>query len=106
MSSAMRRACANVVAVPYFGAGSPAAFSTSPNAPRSSARSMASGGVPTIGTPASASRCASPSGVWPPSCTITPMTPGPPSADWASARKTSSTSSKVSGSKYSRSAVS
>ena len=78
--------------MPYFGAGNPAAASKSPKAPRSSARSIASGGVPTIGTPASARRCANPSGVWPPSCTMTPTTPPvpcPPPADCCSARKTS-----------------
>src|ERR1700731_4696800 len=45
-------------AVPCFGAGSPASASTRPNAPRSSARWIASGLVPAIGTPASLSRCA------------------------------------------------
>ena len=39
---------------------------------RSSARSMASGEVPRIGTPASSSGSASFSGVWPPNCTMTP----------------------------------
>ena len=39
---------------------------------RSSARSMASGEVPRIGTPASSSGRASLSGVWPPNCTMTP----------------------------------
>ena len=57
MSAAIRRACSKLVAVPNRGAGSPAVFSTSPNSPRSSARSIAFGLVPTIGTPASASRC-------------------------------------------------
>ena len=87
--------------MPCAGARSPARASSAPNAPRSSARSIDSGEVPTIGTPASLSRCASPSGVCPPSCTITPTTPGPPAArpDESSACKTSSTSSKVSGSK-------
>ena len=40
---------------------------------RSSARSMASGEVPRIGTPASSSALASFSGVWPPNCTMTPL---------------------------------
>ena len=86
--------------MPYFGAGSPAAASTSPNAPRSSARWIASGLVPTIGTPQSLSSCASRSGVWPPSCTMTPTSSPPPArADSCSAATTSSTSSTVSGSK-------
>ena len=42
------------------------------NAPRSSARSIASGLVPRIGMPADLSPLASPSAVWPPSCTMTP----------------------------------
>ena len=66
--------------------------------PRSSARSIASGEVPSSGTPAASSPAASLSGVWPPNCTITP-----------SGFSTSTifiTSSKVSGSKYSRSDVS
>ena len=57
--------------------------------------SMAAGLVPTIGTPASSKRCARPSGVWPPSWTMTPAS-GPASR---SAWTTSSTSSSVSGSK-------
>ncbi|SKU03846.1 Uncharacterised protein [Mycobacteroides abscessus subsp. abscessus] len=60
---------------------------------------MAAGLVPTTGTPASARRLANPSGVCPPSCTITPTTPGPPRPDSDSAWYTSSTSSNVSGSK-------
>src|SRR5664280_642669 len=64
------------MATPCRGAGRPAAASTFPNAPRSSARWMASGEVPNKGTPASLSRCARPSGVWPPSWTITPTTSG------------------------------
>ena len=50
------------IAVPCRGAGRPAAARTRPNAPRSSARWIASGGVPTMGTPASLRRCARPSG--------------------------------------------
>ncbi len=95
MRSAISRACSNDVAIPKAGAGSPALRSTSPNAPRSSARSMAAALVPTTGTPAAVSRAASPSGVWPPSCTITPTTVPDPCSAWI----TSSTSSKVSGSK-------
>ena len=88
--------------MPNAGAGRPAFRRTSPNAPRSSARSIAAALVPTTGTPAAVSRCARPSGVWPPSCTITPATV----PDARSACTTSSTSSSVSGSKYSRSEVS
>ena len=95
MRSAISRACSNDVAVPNAGAGSPAFRSTSPNAPRSSARSIAAADVPTMGTPAAVSRSASPSGVCPPSCTITPATV----PDACSACTTSSTSSNVSGSK-------
>ena len=58
--------------MPNAGAGRPAFRSTSPNAPRSSARSIAAAEVPTTGTPAAVRRSASASGVWPPSCTITP----------------------------------
>ena len=66
-------------AVPWRGAGSPASASTRPKAPRSSARWIASGEVPTIGTPSSLSAWASPSGVWPPSWTMTPaIGPGLP----------------------------
>ena len=72
-----------------------ASCSTRPNAPRSSARSIASGDVPTIGTPSALSALARPSGVCPPSCTMTPAI-GPA---WLSACTTSSTSSRVSGSK-------
>ena len=68
--AAIRWASGYDVAMPCFGAGSPASASTRPNAPRSSARWIASGGVPTIGTPASLSPCARPSGVWPPSWQI------------------------------------
>ena len=88
--------------MPYLGAVSPAFSSTRAKAARSSARWMASGEVPTTGTRAAARARASPSGVCPPSCTITPST-GPLAC---SARTTSSTSSKVSGSKYSRPEVS
>ena len=60
--------------------------------------SMLSGEVPMIGTPACSKGTASFSGVWPPNWTITPL-----------GRSVSTmfiTSSKVSGSKYSRSEVS
>ena len=88
--------------MPLRGASRPAPASTRPNAPRSSARWMACALVPTIGTPAAVSSAARPSGVCPPSCTITPAT-GP---EACSACTTSSTSSRVSGSKYSRPEVS
>jgi hypothetical protein len=55
-----------------------------------------------MGTPASSSACASFSGVCPPNCTITPSS----SPRDISMSQTSSTSSTVSGSKYSRSEVS
>src|SRR6478735_8407384 len=56
MPSAISLASGNVVAVPNFGAGRPASVSTRPNSPRSSARSMAAGLVPTMGTPAASRR--------------------------------------------------
>ena len=62
---------------------------------RSSARSMASGEVPRIGTPAASSGFASLSGVWPPNWTITPLSRP---LDCSTAM-ISSTSSAVSGSK-------
>ncbi|MNR17285.1 hypothetical protein D3C85_1339360 [compost metagenome] len=65
---------------------------------RSSARSMASGLVPMIGTPASSRARQIFSGVWPPYWTITPL--------GCSTRTISSTSSRVTGSKYRRSEVS
>ena len=49
ITCAMRCASAKEVAVPNFGAGRFASSSTCPNAPRSSARWMASGLVPTMG---------------------------------------------------------
>src|SRR5256885_614220 len=72
MSAAISWAASKLLAVPCLGAGRPASASTRPNAPRSSARWIAAGLVPTIGTPAASRRAASPSGVWPPSRTITP----------------------------------
>ncbi len=65
---------------------------------RSSARSMASGVVPRMGSPAFSSGTESRSGVWPPNWTMAPSG----FSRWA----ISSTSSRVSGSKYSRSEVS
>src|SRR6478609_8937192 len=72
----MALASSKVVAVPCFGAGSPASARTRPKAPRSSAAWIASGEVPTIGTPLSLSACDRPSGVWPPSWTMTPAVGG------------------------------
>ena len=89
-------------AMPNFGADKLFVFSNSPNAPRSSAKSIASGEVPNIGMPASNKPRARPNGVWPPSCAMTPNT-GP--AEY-SAAITSKTSSKVNGSKYNLSEVS
>ncbi len=88
-------AVARSVAVPFLGARRPAASRIPENWPRSSARSIASGVVPRIGTPAASRPFASPSAVWPPSCTMTPTS----SPDCDSAWMTSSTSSSVSGSK-------
>ena len=69
---------------------------------RSSARSIESGEVPRILTPASCSASASLSGVWPPNCTRHDTSPP---AD-RSVSITAITSSNVSGWKYNRSAVS
>jgi hypothetical protein len=66
-------------------------FSSSLKRCRSSARSIASGEVPRIGTPARCSGTASLSGVWPPNCTMTPK--------GCSLSTTFSTSSSVNGSK-------
>jgi hypothetical protein len=68
--------------MPYRGASSPASLSTWPNAPRSSARWIASGEVPAMGRPASFSDCASFSGVCPPSATMTPATGPAASSAW------------------------
>ena len=85
---APRRAC---VAVPCSGWRIPSSASSAPKRLRSSARSIASGEVPQIGTPAAARPRASLSGVWPPSWTITPS--------GFSRSLTASTCSSVSGSK-------
>ena len=82
-------------------------MSTSPNAPRSSARSIASGVVPTIGTPASREPFGEAERGLP-----AELHDDADDAGTAGARPdsfgvyTSRTSSNVSGSKYSRSAVS
>ena len=78
--TAIGYASSKLVAIPCFGAGSSTFASSAPKAPRSSAKWMDSGEVPTIGTPASANRWAKPRGVCPPNCTTTPTTPGPPAA--------------------------
>ena len=58
--------------MPAGGRSSPSCSSSASKRSRSSARSIASGDVPRIGTPARSSGTASLSGVWPPNCTITP----------------------------------
>ncbi len=58
--------------MPFFGCFSRNLSSTRLKRSRSSARSMASGEVPRIGTSAASSARASFSGVWPPNCTMTP----------------------------------
>ena len=65
--------------------------SSAPKRPRSSARSIASTGVPSSFRPASSSSFARRSGVWPPNWTITPS--------GFSTSAIASTSSIVSGSK-------
>ena len=72
MLSAMARACFGLVAMPLCGWRSLSLSSSCLKRSRSSARSMASGEVPRIGTLAFSSGSASLSGVWPPNCTITP----------------------------------
>ncbi len=69
----------------------PSSSSSVPNRPRSSARSIASWGVPRMRMPAASSSWAMRSGVWPPNCTITPF--------GGSFAQMLATSSKVSGSK-------
>ena len=65
--SAMTLASSRLVAVPFAGEIKPASSSILENAPRSSARSIASGVVPRIGIPWAASPCAKPRAVCPPS---------------------------------------
>ena len=88
----------SVIAVAFSGCRNPSRSSNPLKSARSSARSIASGVVPKIFTPAAASPFASFNGVCPPSCTITPR--------GRSRATIASTDSSVSGSKYSRSAVS
>ena len=68
----MARAFSGLVAMPLFGWRSLSRSSSCLKRSRSSARSMASGEVPRIGTLACSSGSASLSGVWPPNCTMTP----------------------------------
>ena len=72
MPSATCTAPATSIAVPLRGASRPASSRMPENSPRSSARSIASGLVPRIGTPAASRPFASPRAVCPPSCTTTP----------------------------------
>src|ERR671921_1835615 len=90
-SRATSLASSGVDAVPNLGCGMPRSARSLPNLERSSARSMASGEVPRIRTPASSSSCASFRGLWPPNCKMTPS--------GSSRFITSSTCSAVSGSK-------
>jgi hypothetical protein len=91
MRSATARASSKLRAMPEGGRFSSSLSSTRSKRSRSSARSIASGGVPKIGTPAFSSATASFSGVCPPNCTITPK--------GCSRSTIASTSSIVSGSK-------
>ncbi len=61
--AATARASVELYAVPWRGADRPVSASTRPKAPRSSARCIASGEVPTIGTPSAFNAAASPNGV-------------------------------------------
>ena len=102
MPSAILLASFGLVAMPLCGCLSLSRSISALKRSRSSARSMASGEVPRIGTLAFSSGSASLSGVWPPNCTITPCSvPFERSVSMISI-----TSSAVSGSKYSRSEVS
>jgi hypothetical protein len=84
--------------MPFRGRRSSSFASTSSKRSRSSARSIESGVVPRIGTPARSSGTARRSGVWPPNCTMTPSGFSRPIS--------ASVSSSVSGSKKSLSDVS
>ena len=98
MRRATAQASSTLVAVPLAGEGMPRSSSSLPNSLRSSARSILAGSVPMMGTPRRLSGSARVSGVCPPNCTITPS--------GFSVSQMLSTSSSVSGSKYSRSLVS
>ena len=91
MRSATSLASSSEMAVPLSGWGMPSSVRRALNRLRSSARSMASGLVPRMGTPARKSGSARRSGVCPPNWITTPV-----------GRSSSTmfiTSSKVSGSK-------
>ena len=87
----MITACSSVRAVALAGCLSFRLATSFWKRSRSSAMSMLSGVVPTIGAPAAASARDSFNGVWPPYCTMTPS--------GFSFSMISMTSSKVSGSK-------
>ena len=98
----MACASSNEVAMPCLGAGSPARASTRPNAPRSSARWIAAGDVPTIGHARVLEALREPERGLPAEL----ADHAGDRAGLLSACTISSTSSRVSGSKYSRSLVS
>jgi len=98
MRAAMIAASSVLVAVPAGGCVMPSSRAIFSNRRRSSAISMDSGGVPRTRTPAASRRRVRRSGVCPPSWTTTPS--------GRSSVTISSTSSKVSGSKYSLSEMS
>jgi hypothetical protein len=91
MRRAIPNASSGLRAVPFCGWRSPSLSMSAANRSRSSARSIASGVVPKIGTPSSWSGTASFSGVCPPYWTMSPF--------GFSTCTISSTSSRVSGSK-------
>ena len=93
-------------AVPPGGCGIPSRSHIVWKLSRSSARSMDAGLVPSTGIPASSNECASFSGVWPPSDTITPAMRPSPVAWRVSASQIAHTPSTVRGSKNRRSLVS
>ncbi len=73
MRFALASASSTLVAVAPRGCGMASSSSSLPKRLRSSARSMLSGEVPMMGTPAAFSGSARFSGVCPPNCTITPI---------------------------------
>ena len=75
ISVATARASSCDVAVPDAACGIPRSHSSFENRLRSSARSMESGDVPRMRTPAACSDSASLSGVWPPYCTTHDTSP-------------------------------
>ena len=74
-SRATSRASSGDVAVPLAACGMPSSHSSLEKRSRSSARSIESGDVPRILTPAACSGSASLSGVWPPYCTTHATSP-------------------------------